>query len=111
MNGLAAPTTARMTLNRGVSVNGRVGVGGAMAQLQTLQACIVMPCPEVRRSRYPRRDPLPQIDRPTDAPVLRLEGWGVFGGFVIKGGADSLAFDTEHAADGVAETGPTAGGC
>ena len=28
-------------------------------------------------------DGRPQIDRPSDAPVLRLEGWAVFGGFGI----------------------------
>jgi hypothetical protein len=28
-------------------------------------------------------DARPQIDRPSDAPVLRVEGWTVFGGFSI----------------------------
>jgi hypothetical protein len=28
-------------------------------------------------------DGRPQIDRPSDAPVLRLEGWAVFGGFGV----------------------------
>ena len=29
------------------------------------------------------RDARPQIDRPSDAPVLRIEGWAMFGGFGI----------------------------
>jgi len=28
-------------------------------------------------------DARPQIDRPADAPVLRIEGWAVFGGFGV----------------------------
>ncbi len=42
-------------------------------------------------------DTRPAIDRPSDAPVLRLEGWAVFGGFGIasQGPADR----SDHAID------------